>query len=51
MSWELDLPHGAQVADGVEGVRLAVREQISHGADWIKIYADSGSRSRCCSPT
>jgi len=46
MSWELDLPHGAQVADGVEGVRLAVREQISHGADWIKIYADSRYRDR-----
>ncbi|HLB00165.1 MAG TPA: amidohydrolase family protein [Bacteroidota bacterium] len=46
MSWELDLPHGAQEADGVEGVRLAVREQISHGADWIKIYADSRYRNR-----
>ncbi|MGB6133163.1 MAG: amidohydrolase family protein [Acidobacteriaceae bacterium] len=39
-SWELDLPHGVQVADGVDGVRLAVREQIGNGADWIKVYAD-----------
>jgi imidazolonepropionase-like amidohydrolase len=35
-----DLPRGAQVADGVEGIRRAVREQIAAGADWIKLYAD-----------
>jgi len=46
MSWELDLPEGAQVADGVEGVGLAVRVQISHGSDWIKIYAVSRYRDR-----
>src|SRR6185503_14202789 len=28
-SWELSLPHGVQVVDGVENARLAVREQIS----------------------
>jgi imidazolonepropionase-like amidohydrolase len=39
-SWELELPHGVQVVDGVENARLAVREQISHGADWIKYYSD-----------
>ena len=39
-SWELDLPHGVQLVDGVDGVRLAVREQVSKGADWIKYYAD-----------
>ena len=39
-SWELDMPHGVQLVDGVDGVRLAVREQVSHGADWIKYYAD-----------
>ena len=32
-SWELDLPHGVQLVDGVDGVRLAVREQVSKGAD------------------
>jgi imidazolonepropionase-like amidohydrolase len=41
-SWELSLPHGVQVVDGVEGARLAVREQVMHGADWIKYYADRG---------
>jgi imidazolonepropionase-like amidohydrolase len=41
-SWELDMPHGVQVVDGVEEARKAVREQVSHGADWIKFYADRG---------
>ncbi len=41
-SWEIEVPHGVQFADGVDGVRLAVREQISHGADWIKYYSDRG---------
>ncbi|MBK8101013.1 MAG: amidohydrolase family protein [Planctomycetes bacterium] len=31
---------GAQVADGEDGVRKAVREQVAAGADWIKVYAD-----------
>jgi imidazolonepropionase-like amidohydrolase len=39
-SWEIEVPHGVQFADGVDGVRLAVREQISRGADWIKYYSD-----------
>ena len=39
-SWELEMPHGTQVADGVDGVRKAVREEVSNGADWIKFYAD-----------
>jgi len=34
------LPIGAQVADGIDGCRKAVREQIAAGADWIKVYAD-----------
>ncbi len=41
-SWELDLPHGVQPVDGVDGARLAVREQVMHGADWIKYYSDHG---------
>ena len=36
--WQV--PKGAQVADGVDGVRKAVRQQIAAGADWIKVYAD-----------
>ena len=39
-SWELHLPKGVQIVDGPEACRQAVREQIAHGADWIKIYAD-----------
>ncbi len=39
-NWELDLPHGVQVVDGVDEIRRAVREQVSHGADLIKFYAD-----------
>lgn len=39
-NWELELPHGVQPVDGVDGARLAVREQVGHGADWIKYYAD-----------
>jgi imidazolonepropionase-like amidohydrolase len=34
------VPHGVQIVDGVEDGRKAVREQISHGADWIKVYSD-----------
>ena len=40
----LDLPHGVELADGPEQVRKAVREQISYGADWIKLYVDRGYR-------
>ena len=39
-AWELRVPEGVLIADGVEGVRKAVREQIKYGADWIKLYAD-----------
>jgi imidazolonepropionase-like amidohydrolase len=35
-----DYPQGAEEADGVDGVTHVVRDQIKHGADWIKIYAD-----------
>lgn len=34
------VPQGAQEADGPDGLRRAVREQISAGADWVKLYAD-----------
>ncbi len=39
-SWELKIPQGVQYADGVDGVRKAVREQVMYGADWIKYYSD-----------
>lgn len=35
-----NFPTGAQMVSGVEETRRAVREQIGHGADLIKIYAD-----------
>ncbi len=35
-----DIPQGAQEADGIDGFAHVVRDQIKHGADWIKIYAD-----------
>src|SRR5690242_4488459 len=41
-SWEIQVPHGVQFCDGAEDCRKAVREQISHGADWIKVYSDRG---------
>jgi len=41
-SWEIQVPQGVQYADGVEGVRKAVREQVMYGADWIKYYSDHG---------
>src|SRR5258706_3187573 len=37
---DVTYPMGVQIVDGVEGARKAVREQIAHGADWIKFYAD-----------
>lgn len=41
-AWELKLPKGLQEITGADEGRRAVREQIAHGADWIKIYADRG---------
>jgi imidazolonepropionase-like amidohydrolase len=34
------LPQGAEEANGVDEIVRAVRRQASHGADWIKLYAD-----------
>ena len=39
-NWELELPKGVEIVDGPDAIRRAVREQVSHGADWIKFYAD-----------
>jgi imidazolonepropionase-like amidohydrolase len=35
-------PTGVQVCDGADGCRKAVREQISYGTDWVKVYANTG---------
>jgi imidazolonepropionase-like amidohydrolase len=37
---DMEIPYGAQQATGVDEATKAVREQASHGADWIKFYAD-----------
>ena len=38
--FSFDPPQGAEEADGIDGVARVARDQIAHGADWIKIYAD-----------
>jgi imidazolonepropionase-like amidohydrolase len=35
---ELVMPKGAQLIDGPVEARKAAREQLDHGADWIKVY-------------
>jgi imidazolonepropionase-like amidohydrolase len=35
---EVQLPKGVQIVDGPVEARKAAREQIDHGADWIKVY-------------
>jgi len=41
-AWEIHMPKGVQEVTGQAEARRAVREQLSYGADWIKIYADRG---------
>lgn len=36
---DVDLPQGAEEADA-SNLAKVVRDQIGHGADWIKVYAD-----------
>jgi imidazolonepropionase-like amidohydrolase len=37
---EWRVPQGAEEADGIDSLTRVVRDQIGHGADWIKVYAD-----------
>ena len=37
---EVEVHQGAQEVANVEELEGAVRDQIAHGADWVKIYAD-----------
>src|SRR5438067_2200180 len=37
---EWRVPQGAEEADGVDSLSRIVRDQIGHGADWIKLYGD-----------
>jgi imidazolonepropionase-like amidohydrolase len=34
------VPQGAEEADGIDSLTRVVRDQIGHGADWIKLYGD-----------
>jgi imidazolonepropionase-like amidohydrolase len=38
--YAFDPPQGAEEASGIEECTRVVRNQIGHGADWIKFYAD-----------
>jgi imidazolonepropionase-like amidohydrolase len=35
---ELAMPKGVQIVDGPVEARKAAREQLEHGADWLKVY-------------
>jgi len=35
---ELVMPKGVQIVDGPVEARKAAREQLDHGADWLKVY-------------
>ncbi len=37
---EWHTPQGAEEADGVDHLMAVVRDQIGHGADWVKMYGD-----------
>jgi imidazolonepropionase-like amidohydrolase len=49
---DLDLPQGAMPVSGREQMLAAVRKQVGHGADWVKVYADyRGGKSGETVPT
>jgi len=48
---EWRVPQGAEEADGVDSLSRVVRDQIGHGADWIKVYADYRWGTQVAAPT
>lgn len=40
VTWDWDVRTGAQLVDGADAIRKAIREQVRFGASWIKVYAD-----------
>ena len=48
---EWHVPQGAEEADGIDSLTRVVRDQIGHGADWIKIYADYRWGTQGAAPT
>lgn len=43
---EVTVPKGLQIVDGPVEARKATREQLDHGADWIKVYMTHRSWAR-----
>jgi imidazolonepropionase-like amidohydrolase len=41
-TWEWKVPKGVIEITGPIEARRAVREEVSYGADWVKVYADRG---------
>jgi len=48
---ELDIPQGAEEADGLDSLIRVVRDQIGKGADWIKVYADTAMGGAAVRPS
>jgi len=48
---EWRVPQGAEEADGLDSLTRVVRDQIGHGADWIKVYADYRWGTQGAAPT
>ena len=48
---ELNIPQGAEEADGVESLTRVVRDQIGKGADWIKVYTDTAMGGAAVRPS
>lgn len=48
---EWRVPQGAEEADGTDSLTRVVRDQIGHGADWIKVYADYRWGTQGAAPT
>ena len=48
---EWRVPQGAEEADGLDNLTRVVRDQIGHGADWIKVYADYRWGTQGAAPT
>jgi len=44
-NWERELPSGTTYVTGIDECRKAVREQVSHGVTWIKVFVDWGEVS------
>ena len=48
---EFRIPQGAEETGGVDGLMYVVRDQISRGADWIKVYADAAMGGAAVRPS